>query len=297
MKAGKFLKYFILLVVAGNLALVAYVFLGIATPKPTPMPNPNGYDAFVNAAQMISGMPPDPTLNYTQKELGYFISKNEAALKLGIYGLSQECMVPDDYSPTNRYEYFLQPMAIERLAHTFWAEGCLAKLQDQTNHSVESYLRCIVLGQKSCRGGFTYSKLYGIDFENDGRKGLESWADILDSQESRKICQILEMIDTQEEPVDAFLGREKKFIRNSTTTREKLYELTEFSALRKETKDFTDKFHQNQLLRRQMMIAFAFRAYELENGKLPSNASDLVPSYLTAIPKDPFTNTNLTLSR
>ncbi len=42
-------------------------------------------------------------------------------------------------------------------------------------------------------------------------------------------------------------------------------------------------------MRRMAAIALAIRLYELEHGRRPDRLADLAPSYLTAIPSDPFT--------
>ena len=48
--------------------------------------------------------------------------------------------------------------------------------------------------------------------------------------------------------------------------------------------------------RRRTMLSFAARAYELEHGKPPASAADLVPAYLKTIPQDPNTGTNMVYS-
>jgi len=59
---------------------------------------------------------------------------------------------------------------------------------------------------------------------------------------------------------------------------------------------FIQRAHRTDLLRRQLLLRLAARTYEVEHGKRPSRAEDLVPSVLRAIPKDPETGTNLVLN-
>jgi len=56
------------------------------------------------------------------------------------------------------------------------------------------------------------------------------------------------------------------------------------------------KIQANILRRRQAMISFAARAYELDHGKPPASIIDLTPAYLKAIPQDPVSKTNLALN-
>jgi hypothetical protein len=56
------------------------------------------------------------------------------------------------------------------------------------------------------------------------------------------------------------------------------------------------KLIEHQRGMRRLSVELAARAYELEKGHPPSSLSDLVPDYLTAIPQDPLTGTNMVFS-
>jgi hypothetical protein len=49
------------------------------------------------------------------------------------------------------------------------------------------------------------------------------------------------------------------------------------------------RFLQNQNRRRLLLVSLARRAYQLEKGQPAKGWADLVPSYLNATPRDPFT--------
>ena len=51
--AGKVIKYVVLAVIVVNVIIITYVFFGSGAPPP-PLPNPNGYDDFVKAGQMVT---------------------------------------------------------------------------------------------------------------------------------------------------------------------------------------------------------------------------------------------------
>ena len=295
MNAGKFLKYLILVVVAGNLAVVGYVFLSALTPKVIPMPNPNGYDDFVKAGLMLKGKPYDyPKMSH--EELSAFVSQNADALKLAEVGLERECRVPDDYSPENIQRFKMGGPAIYDLGLNFCAQGRLAALEHRTNDAVESYLQSIRLGGKSSRGGFTNSKSHGIICEHLGWLGLQPWTNSLDLHQCLKVAQTLETIDDQEEPFEENVRRQRIMMRNTRSLVENFSAVFAMSSFRKLCAGFITTCQKNQLERRQLMLAFAIRAYELERGKRPASLADLVPAYLKAIPQDPATGTNLVYS-
>lgn len=50
-------------------------------------------------------------------------------------------------------------------------------------------------------------------------------------------------------------------------------------------------------MRHELMLLFAARAYELDHGKPPARAADLVPEYLKAVPKDPETGVEMGLPK
>ena len=65
---------------------------------------------------------------------------------------------------------------------------------------------------------------------------------------------------------------------------------------RQDDQKFTTRLLAIDRRRRQLILDLATRTYELEHGKRPLRAEDLVPSVLRAIPKDPETGTNLVLN-
>ena len=80
-------------------SIIAVVLLSEKPPARHVMPNPNGYDDFVKAGQLVT--PISGTNDYrkmSREELASVVSTNAEALKLVRIGLSHECRVPDDYS-------------------------------------------------------------------------------------------------------------------------------------------------------------------------------------------------------
>jgi hypothetical protein len=61
------------------------------------------------------------------------------------------------------------------------------------------------------------------------------------------------------------------------------------------TQKYVNQLNANTLHRRQVILDFAARAYELDKGHRPTNVADVAPEYLKVIPQDPAAGTNLTL--
>lgn len=294
MDAKKVLKYVVLTVVLGNVVLLAFVFLGSPSHKPTPMPNPNGYDDFVKAGGMVT-RPKGFGSNMTKEELSAFIATNEDALKLGRIGLSRQCRMPDDYSRQYFERFWQESAGIGALARAYSAQARLAEMENRTNDAVDAYLASVELGEKSSHGGFVAPKFVGIYCEEIGRQGLQSFTSNLPPGLCREVTAKLETVDAEEESFSEIWTHTKKVIRDASTLREKLKSWREFLTIGEFKRDSKSKFDANARERRKLMVTFAARAYELEKGKPPVTIADLVPNYLKAIPKDPVTGTNMVL--
>ncbi len=244
MNAGKFLKYLILLVVAGNLALVGYVFLGALTPKAIPMPNPNGYDDLVKAGKMLKGES-FAFERMSQEELNTFVAQNADALKFAEVALGRECRMSGNYSPGYMLRYRDENWAIQDLSANFCARGKLAALEHRTNDAVESYLQCIRLGEKSSRGGFTISKTFGIICEQLGCIGLRPWTNSLDMHQCMKVSRTLETLDAQEEPFEENVRQDGIINRKTESLWEQFKGILEIGSVRNKRKKFITNFHRH----------------------------------------------------
>jgi len=291
MDPRKTLKNVTLIVVLGNLALIAYVFLAPSSPKPTPMPNPNGYDDFVKAGSIT--LDTHRFFNdMSHDELTTFFSTNKTMMEIGRIGLTHECKMPDDYSVDYVGRYIEETRSIRELASAFCAKGKLAELDGRTNEAVECFLSSIKVGEKSGRGGFIVSKKVDSECERIGRSGLGAFTNSLPSSECRKIFQTLEAINNTDESWNDVKARERQLMLKSLTLREKIACWREF--LPGSQDRYKPSFQTNILRRTELMLTFAARAYELEKGRRPTNTAELIPSYLKKILQDPVTGTNIT---
>jgi hypothetical protein len=291
-KSGRILKYVVLIVVVVNLAIVAVVFLGANSPQPRPMPNPNGYDDFVKAGQMVTGNPGDFN-TMSKEELAALVTTNQEALKLVRVGLSRECRV--SLNPATYQLSGVWGQSFVEETQLVCAEGKLAELSGHTNEAAKIYLEGIQLSQKSSQGGARINRIVAMACEGLSIGELESLAQDLDAPTCREIAHALEAIDAGDEPVEETLQQEKFWTRKVAGLRGQLAELIQYKSIRVAKKRFTQEVQANTLRRRQIMLEFVSRAYELEKGKRAASAADLVPGYLKAVPQDPTTGTNLVL--
>ena len=290
------IKWLLGLVMLACVVIVLAAALGaFEHPQPrSPMPNPNGYDDFVKAGRMLTGKAWDYS-NMKPEELAALVATNAEALKLLRIGLSHECLVPNNYSPDFATNLLTDLSIQKELAMNICAEGRLAEMQHRTNDALQSYLDIIIFTGKFSHGGLVISELVGSAVESLGREKILNLDKSLDANACRKIARTMEGLDVKESTLEKLYEREADFVHKGVNLRYRVYMLINYKERQNAKMRAITKFQNNQAQRRQMMIDFAARAYQLEKDKPPAAVSDLVPDYLKDIPKDPVTGSNLAL--
>jgi hypothetical protein len=260
-----------------------------------PLPNPNGYDDFVKAAEMVS----TNSWNYdsaTLEQLRETTETNAAALALARAGLSNGCRVPLQFT-LKASDNLQQLIGFRTLALAFAAEGKLAELENHPANAAQSYLDTIHLGNESARGGRLVEAMIGTAIESSGTSHLTNLVDRLDAKSCRETAATLEILDAQRQTWDEIMQQENDWSRRTFPgVKYEYVRLIEHKSLRAVHAAAERTFKQQQVRTRQLIIALAARAYELDKGKPPASLDDLVPDYLKTIPQDPLTDTNMIYS-
>jgi hypothetical protein len=295
----KVLIYLVLVVVLGNLVLITMVLLGIKSQPHQSLPNPNGYDDFLKAGQLVT-VPKAPGPNPSVEELRTLVTSNAEALKLVRAGLNQECRVPIYPSP----EYYAetnQMIALEckALDMVLESEARLAEMEHRTNDALKIYLEAIRFSHESSHGGFKINAAIGEHCEAGGLGRLRQLMNGLDAVQCREAIQMLETMEEKREPIADVLDRDKKWWHNHASLSDHMKFIptlakdASLNPMNITTEELEKNTKERQKQARQLIIDLAARCYELEKGARPKNAADLVPAYLKSIPQDPFTGTNM----
>jgi hypothetical protein len=271
------------------LAMLAVVFLtrGPTAPR-SPLPNPNGYDDFLQAAALFTGnVGYGSTLGHDS--LRALVSTNSESLRLLRLGLTRQCALPADAAMTNVAGLMGELARLKSLARLLTDEGQLAEMENRSAGAAHSYLDAIWLGNEMSRGGFIINRLVGIACEAIGDTPLTKLVPKLNSEEARPVIAELEKIDRDGVTWEEVRRNEKRFAQyqlrrgfNPITwamTGWQTWHAIQRSEMR----------HKRLVAHVRLLAAeLAVRAYRSAQGRAPTSLEQLVPKYLQHVPLDPF---------
>lgn len=292
----KTLRRVLLLSVAGLVALLVVGRLAVmlfSQPALPPLPNPNGYDDLLKAAQAVSGNLED-VAKRDRDDLRGLIATNSEALRLLRIGLSRECSVPTDAFIANFSTASRDLGALKSLARLLSAEGWLAELEDRPGDAAQSYLDSIRLGVKMSRGGLLINRLVGIACEAMGSSSLVKILPKLSCEQMRPFSKQLEQLDAESVTWSEISRNEDRFTRaqigNYPNPIRYLSDLWDSRGARKAS---LERHHLAAARLRLMAVELALRSYRCDESKSPTELSLLSAKYLERIPTDPFSNRSL----
>ena len=263
-------------------------------PKPEPLPNPNGYDDFVAAGEMLKGEVPDEKAG-TLEECREFVSANRPALDRGRLGLTRECRVPTEFSSTWLEGHIRQIMATRKLGHAFCVEGELAKLEKRPTDAAACHLDAIKMGAMLAHGGLMIDGLIATACEGEGEMFLEPEIETLNIDQSRKLITELEKVQSQQECPTEIIKHEKMWMRSALRNIEGIKMFVRESATARslnpgeaDQKLFLTEYDARLQWTLQLQAKLAAHSYALEQGHLPTNWNEVVPAYLKSVPSVPF---------
>jgi hypothetical protein len=201
------------LIVFGVVAVLATLstFL-FYSPPPVPLPNPNGYETFVQAGKMLAGNPGDyETMG--REQLQHLVQSNSNALQLARIGLEQNCRIPLQFSQAYFTDHVTGLINLRTLAQALATEGKLQEIENHPEVAAKIYLDIIHLGNESARGRVLVDGMIGIAIESLGVDKLQKVIGYLDRASCTNAAQELESFDSQRQSMTDLLAQEKNWAR------------------------------------------------------------------------------------
>jgi hypothetical protein len=293
----KWIKITVALLVVALLAGLAVVMLRPKENLFPPLPNPNGYDDIVFAAQ---GLPASPA-NYWElpaNQLRPFVEQCQPSFEQLRVGLARDCRVPLPRSDEELVAVHLPRLSsFHAMAKALSAAHRFNTLEDRTSDASQTAEDSVMLGLKSARGGLLIDALIALSREVAGVEWLQALLDRLDAAQCKRIIARTEQLDATRETPESIINRDKRWSRSAGDLPSQISTWFESGMTKEVRRRFIRRHHEATLLTRRLLLSLAARAYELERGKPPSRAADLVPDYLQAVPKDPENGADMELKR
>ena len=277
------------------LFLVCLIFMAseLLPPLP-PIPNPNAYGDLVKASKMIKGEVWAYYDNATVEKLRGIVFTNAGALALARTALTNPCAVPLSlYLTTGPTNQIYNISDLTTLARAFVCEGKFAEKENHFGDAAKSYLDAVRFGNQVAHGGMFIDELIGATAWSEGEMALQSIVTNLDAAACRKTAVNLEILTLHRQTWAETMQQAEALSRRIWGWRSEWLKLIHYTARQKlftQKKNALDQIQQDE---GRLLLDLAARAYELEKGKPPASAADLVPDYLKAIPQDPVTGTNI----
>ena len=275
------------------LAAVVVAWAMSRRPGFQPLPEPNGYDLLVQAASQSSQVPTDCE-QLPDDELARLVEVNKAALQITREGLRLPSAVPVSYGQAWIAQQVPALMSLKRLARLLEAEAILQSRRGDTNGALQSCLDLVRYGRAIASEGVQINFLVGSACELMGACRMTNLLAGATTEQCRSACQGLEGLERTREPKAAIERREHAWQRGSLSIVDEVKLIIQTRSLRPETgweflvpqSAYEDRVQQMRLA----LLRIATRGYELETGRTPAAASDVVPRYLSAVPIDPETS-------
>ena len=263
------------------------------------MPSPNGFHDFIRAGQGIQETTSDIKSLTDRGALREFVTANTEALRLISNGLHHESRVFIDHSISFQAGIngnLLQVAAFQKLVPALLAEGRLAELEHRPEEALTNYLDALRVSHEAVRGGVMLHRIAGFSMEQLAVGAVRTFVTNGAAAQCRQAALALEEIESRREPMEETIARERNWAFQTGDWRQKLMLRFFQRTLRRNEQQLAKQFQTRQLKARELMIAWAARSYELEQGKSPTTAADLVPAFLKSIPRDPMTGRELPLT-
>jgi hypothetical protein len=274
--------------VLGIACLLILVFLSGRGSGYPPLPNPNGYDDFARAGQAIVG---DPTAysDMDQPTLAGLISSNAEPLRLIDLGLTRRCSFPTELGVTN-FSLVLGDLGnLKRLAQLLRAQGRLAEMEDKPEEAARAYVTGLRFGNEICRGGFLINRLVAIACEAIAGTQLAKLAGRLNCDQARPLLAQMETMDRDRVTFQEVRGIEKRIFFHEMLKQHNPAQMIISWLQVRATVQRTEARHNAAVAHeRLLLIELALRCYQSEHGNPPTTLDQLVPTYLSRVPLDPF---------
>jgi hypothetical protein len=275
----------------GLLCVIGFSALILSPAKSTfgSLPDPNGYDALVQASAKLS-RPDSESEQPTIEELASLVAKNQTALTEVKSRLSLPSAVPVRMSEAWLRGHSQELLNFKAAAKALNAEATLLARRGDTNGGLLVAFDALRFSEAILRGGVLIDYLVGSACELMAVRQMTNLLSGLNLEACRQARTMLEDCESRRDSLAELLQREKEWSWNTFGVLRRVEMMIQTRSLRpgKELEflfpDSGEEYRNRVSETRLAIVLFASRAYEFERGGKPRQINDLVPTYLRIPP-------------
>jgi hypothetical protein len=288
-------------------ALPLFVLGKLLTPDTLPAsaaPTPNAREDLVAAGRIANSTQLDGSFDIataTVQQLSPEVQKCAKAYDLVTSALQKPCDVSVDYTGTVDMLNTDEFVSFRYLARALAAKGRLAELADRPSEAANLYQQSIQLGYSVRRGGLLIHALVGCGCTSHGTAPLFEIRHKLPADQLQRHVRQLTQLDAHDEPYGDFERRDRVWSQGATGWHGHLsFILSEctdwsFDYGFYDPEDTPLVYSTHQAVIRLLLCELALAQFHHENARWPATLDELVPTYLPAVPVDPFSSDNAPL--
>lgn len=276
-----------------GLCIIAFIALRSSSALPQRLPIPNGYDTFVRAGRSLVFVrfASTGTRGPSVADLQRFVSANTNGYQLFNEGLQQACRVPTTNDSTFARGHAFDQGELTRVAQALKMRGELEEATNSVARAADDYFSIVLFGKKLQSGGTITDDFTATEIQREGISSLEVLIPKLDRAQIVKFIDQLQRVKVEAEPFSELLKREHELERAQSGNQTYLgYYLRQafkaktafpFQAGEKRV----EATHVNAENRcSKLLIDLASKLFEIDRGRKPQSASELVPAYFNQLP-------------
>jgi hypothetical protein len=273
------------LLIAGPAATICWWLAHPRTVAETAAPSPNGYDELVRAGKVLEAVNVPYFDTATQAQLKAYVLQCSAVYEPIRAALGKPCQVPPRRNFGDIGAGMERTTMVRAVARALCGKGRLAAMEGRNADAIAAYTDSIRLGHAAMRDGMAVDLLVGITFEGIGRSGIARMRQSLSAKDCVALLPTLKDLLDRPLPLDECVARDLAF-------GDRIFgwqgHLADMIVPLFPQKNLTYAADRELAQSRLLICELAIRAYSLEHGRNPAALGDLVPRYLSEVPKDPF---------
>jgi hypothetical protein len=272
--------------VLGVVTLMVLIF-GRSITLP-PLPNPNGYDDFLQAGAFLSGQIGDYR-DMGHEDLQALVAANGKSLALVRSGFKKQCALPMQTYLVNRAAMSDDMPLFKQIAQLLAAEGRLAELDGRLDDAARSYLDAIRCGNEISRNGFVINRLVGVACSAIGSIPLAKLTPKLECEQLKPIIAELDKLDQATVTWKETMRAEGVFMRRELRKTPNPIAWIPLWWQSRKAIEGAEVTHLRAVARLRLLeTELALRCCLAEQAAPPKQLAELVPNYTQSVLQDPF---------